>query len=217
MRLEVDQLLAADGPLAAGMEGFETRPEQVAMARAVQDALGTPHHLLVEAGTGVGKSFAYLLPAVAFATDRRRRVLVSTRTIALQEQLIAKDIPFLQSTLPVAFTAVLVKGRGNYLSRRRLGNAMGRMANLFGDDCVEIFLQPEVLNVFNESARDGGITTINVLNDFNPYTTTPVEGVDWSAINYIDATAAIVIAAFFVLGLFKGQPGARASGAQALG
>ncbi len=127
----VDRLLAPDGPLAARMPGFEIRPQQLEMAGAVERALHTPAHLMVEAGTGVGKSFAYLVPAILHAVAARRRVVISTHTIALQEQLISKDIPFLQQAIPVQFRAVLVKGRSNYLSLRRLGIASAKQDQLF--------------------------------------------------------------------------------------
>src|ERR1019366_8782374 len=91
------------------------------MVDAVSSALKKPSHLMVEAGTGVGKSFAYLVPAIqAACADKDFRVVISTHTISLQEQLIRKDIPFLQSVMPDKFSAMLVKGRGNYLSKRRL-------------------------------------------------------------------------------------------------
>ena len=98
------------------------------MAEAVADAIDRGENLLVEAGTGVGKSFAYLVPAIqAVAADKDCRVVVSTHTISLQEQLVRKDIPFLQSVMPDEFRPVLVKGRGNYLSLRRLRVAQQRM------------------------------------------------------------------------------------------
>ena len=83
-------------------------------------------HLVVEAGTGVGKSFAYLVPAILAAVHDKKKVVVSTHTIALQEQLVNKDIPFLQSVMGEEFTAVLVKGRSNYISLRRLNVAIQR-------------------------------------------------------------------------------------------
>ena len=83
-------------------------------------AIERPGHLVVEAGTGVGKSFAYLVPAIQAAADTKKKVVVSTHTIALQEQLLSKDIPFLRSVMPQEFSAVLVKGRSNYISLRRL-------------------------------------------------------------------------------------------------
>src|SRR4051812_47061571 len=104
------------------------------MADAVADALARKRKLLVEAGTGVGKSFAYLVPAIqAVAAKKDFRVVISTHTISLQEQLIRKDIPFLQSVMPDEFRPVLVKGRGNYLSKRRLRAAQQKMGALFPD------------------------------------------------------------------------------------
>ncbi len=101
------------------------------MAAAVERAFTEKHHLLVEAGTGVGKSFAYLLPAIDFAVRNHKRVVISTHTIALQEQLIDKDIPLIQSVYPDEFTAVLVKGRSNYLCKRRLEQTRQRQSLLF--------------------------------------------------------------------------------------
>lgn len=104
------------------------------MATAVERAFAEGHHLLVEAGTGVGKSFAYLLPAIDYAVKRNKRIVISTHTISLQEQLIEKDIPLLQSIYPDEFTAVLCKGRGNYLCQRRLLMASQRQNTLFEAD-----------------------------------------------------------------------------------
>ncbi len=130
-----------------GLQQYEERPQQLEMARAVAAAIEGRRHLIVEAGTGVGKSFAYLVPAILAATAEpppsdddddenrpRRRIVVSTHTIALQEQLVLKDIPLLKAVMPNEFTAVLVKGRGNYVSLRRLKAAQDRARNLFIDD-----------------------------------------------------------------------------------
>src|SRR3954447_17644394 len=100
------------------------------MADAVGRALAEGHHLLAEAGTGVGKSFAYLLPAIDYAVRKKKRVVISTHTISLQEQLIEKDIPLIRAVYPEEFTAVLVKGRSNYLCQRRLKQARSRAAML---------------------------------------------------------------------------------------
>src|SRR5207237_8651894 len=109
------------GSIAARLGNYESRPQQLAMADAVASAIANRRHLMVEAGTGVGKSFAYLVPAVLAAlADKDCRVVISTHTISLQEQLLRKDIPFLQKVMPEPFTAALVKGRSNYLSKRRL-------------------------------------------------------------------------------------------------
>jgi ATP-dependent DNA helicase DinG len=125
-------ILGAGGAIARRLgDAYESRPQQMEMAAAVERAFNEKHHLLVEAGTGVGKSFAYLLPAIDFAVRNRKRVVISTHTIALQEQLIEKDLPLLQSVYPDEFTAVLVKGRSNYLCQRRLKQARGRQNYLF--------------------------------------------------------------------------------------
>lgn len=134
------ETLAPNGLVARKLTGFEVRPQQVRMARLVAEAFAQREHLIVEAGTGVGKSFAYLLPAIERVTEHRDRVVISTNTIALQEQLIYKDIPFLGSVLPREFTAVLVKGRGNYIGLRRLAQTSRRQDLLFArqeaSDCL---------------------------------------------------------------------------------
>jgi ATP-dependent DNA helicase DinG len=122
--VDVDKLAAMleeDGIFAQEFPGFEHRPQQVEMLTAVASALNRKQHLLVEAGTGTGKSVAYLLPAVAFAQLNGERVVISTNTINLQDQLFLKDIPDLQKLLPFEFRAVVLKGRSNYLCQRRLG------------------------------------------------------------------------------------------------
>ena len=121
--IDPDPLVAAISPggaLARIFPGYEYRPQQVEMLRAVADAFNAPEHLLVEAGTGTGKSLAYLLPAIQFAVQNERRVVVSSNTINLQDQLYTKDIPDLQHLLKLPFRAALLKGRGNYLCLRRL-------------------------------------------------------------------------------------------------
>ena len=133
MSLTVDDILAPGGLIAQALPAYEQRDEQLHMARAVQAALAKPEHLLAEAGTGVGKSFAYLVPAILRAVQANQRAVISTYTIALQEQLMGKDLPFLQQILPVKFEAVLAKGRGNYLCHRRLGMALKNRAKLIVD------------------------------------------------------------------------------------
>ncbi len=128
----VEQWLSTGGPLASGLSGFEPRPQQHEMALAVAEAFDGNHHLAVEAGTGVGKSFAYLLPAIHLALAGHR-VVVSTHTIALQEQLTQKDLPFLKRALDVPLNYELVKGRGNYLGLRRLKQASARQKSLFSN------------------------------------------------------------------------------------
>ena len=126
------ELLRPGGPVAAALTGYERRPQQLAMAEAVEEAFRDRNHLLVEAGTGVGKSFAYLAPAL-LAIQAGQRVAISTYTIALQEQLIAKDLPFLSDHLHLRVRAVLGKGRNNYLCRRRLQVATRQAEKILSD------------------------------------------------------------------------------------
>lgn len=130
----VQQLLGPEGPVARRLPDFEVRPQQLELARAVENALATRRHLIAEAGTGTGKSFAYLLPAAVHA-DRHQGegpVVVSTRTIALQEQLERKDLPFLHAVLPFEWSSVTAIGRNNYLCLRRMHLAE-REHHLFDD------------------------------------------------------------------------------------
>ena len=120
--LNVEEIAAEfepGGPLAKHFPGYENRPQQVSMVRAVAHALSESGHLLVEAGTGTGKSMAYLVPAFHWASQNGQRVVISTNTLNLQDQLIHKDIPDLQSALGMDFEAGVLKGRANYLCPRR--------------------------------------------------------------------------------------------------
>ena len=129
--MDARKVLGPDGLIARKFPGFESRPQQLDMADAVGDALSKKRQLLVEAGTGVGKSFAYLVPVIqAVSAKKDFRVVISTHTIGLQEQLVNKDLPFLQSVLPGDYRPVLVKGRGNYLSLRRLRAAQSKASSL---------------------------------------------------------------------------------------
>ena len=131
--MDVSAVLSPDGLIAKRLDRYEFRPQQLEMGQAVAAALADHEHLMVEAGTGVGKSFAYLVPAVQHALAAKKRVLISTYTISLQEQLVSKDIPFLQGVLPDRFKAVLAKGRSNYICPRRLARAIDQQATLFDD------------------------------------------------------------------------------------
>ncbi|PLX83495.1 MAG: helicase [Desulfuromonas sp.] len=119
----IDAILGPGGEVAKSLPGYEDRPEQLRMAFAVGEAFNGGKLGVVEAGTGTGKSLAYLVPAILWALGNEERVVVSTNTINLQEQLVRKDIPFLQRVSGLQFRAVLVKGRGNYLCLRRLESA----------------------------------------------------------------------------------------------
>ncbi|HJT32321.1 MAG TPA: helicase C-terminal domain-containing protein [Pirellulales bacterium] len=181
VELSVAEILGPRGRIAQRLNHYESRPQQLAMAEAVAAAIDQRQHLVVEAGTGVGKSFAYLVPAILHATrtqqvgtpsppaqsedvdetgrPRPRRVIVSTHTISLQEQLMQKDLPLLKAVLPWEFTAVLVKGRHNYLSLRRLESAGRRAASLFlpGEEMREL----RRLEQWSRQTDDGSLSDLD--------------------------------------------------------
>ncbi|MFO0820903.1 MAG: helicase C-terminal domain-containing protein [Pirellulales bacterium] len=172
--LTPSEILGPSGRIAARLPNYEHRPQQMQMAEAVAQAFRQGGHLIAEAGTGVGKSFGYLVPAILHATESellgdvnddgdedppRRRVIISTHTISLQEQLLAKDLPLLRSVIPREFTAVLVKGRGNYLSRRRLGGALAKANNLFRQETE--FEQLQQIRDWAEKTGDGSLSDLS--------------------------------------------------------
>ena len=110
---------------------FEYRPQQQEMAVAVAKALADGEHLAVEAGTGVGKSLAYLVPAILYAVANKKKAVICTHTINLQEQLTQKDLPVLEQIMPLKFSYTMLKGRGNYVCTRRLHKAAQQAPNLF--------------------------------------------------------------------------------------
>jgi len=119
---EAASTLEPGGAFAKNFPNFEFRPQQVAMLKAVAEGISEHHHLLVEAGTGIGKSIAYLIPAAIWSTMNNQRVVISTNTINLQDQLINKDIPDLKHVLGMDINASVLKGRANYLCPRRFKN-----------------------------------------------------------------------------------------------
>src|ERR671910_556090 len=134
----MQEIFGPDGSIAQAHPDYEHRPGQIQMAQAVMRAFEERRHLIVEAGTGTGKTLAYLVPAVAAALGGRGRVIISTGTKNLQEQLMEKDIPFLQGILPKPFSATYMKGRNNYLCINRLARAQS-MPVLEGLDEVDYF------------------------------------------------------------------------------
>lgn len=140
---------------------FEFRSEQQAMAVAVSHALEESHPLIVEAGTGVGKSLAYLAPAVELALQEHRKAVISTHTINLQEQLIGKDIPLLRRVIDEPFQSVLMKGRRNYVCPQRLRSAMEAGGDLFSSSDQE---ELEAIWDWAEETEDGSLSDL----DFQP-------------------------------------------------
>ena len=157
----VESHLGPEGGLAASLAGFEVRPQQQRLAVSVQQAMAEGSTLLAEAGTGVGKSFAYLLPAMERIVNHGETVVVSTHTIALQEQLMERDIPALAQMMGDAVVPVLVKGRGNYLSRRRLSLARRRVGELIDDEEDRQALLE--VDAWARTTEDGSRSTLPVL------------------------------------------------------
>ena len=157
----VHAFFSANGPLSKA-KNFELRPQQQEMAARVAQALEEERHLVVEAGTGVGKSLAYLVPAILFAIEQHKKAIVSTHTINLQEQLLDKDIPVLKKVLPVEFEAALMKGRQNYLCPRRLERALQSARELFtGPEETEL----QRLAEWASTTRDGSLSDLSVEPD----------------------------------------------------
>ena len=153
---QVEQIFSPSGVLSRS-PNFEFRPQQQQMAVAVARALEKGEHLAVEAGTGVGKSLAYLVPAILYAVAYKKKAVISTHTINLQEQLTEKDLPMLEKILPVKFTFTMLKGRANYLCTRRLQKALQQSGNLFTSSEAE-----ELQRIYEWSKR----TTDGSLSDF---------------------------------------------------
>lgn len=195
--LNAIDILGPDGLISKRLSNYEHRIEQIDMAVAVEQAIRNRCHLAVEAGTGVGKSFAYLAPSILYAcADQSKsinpdsgsedfddpffgdippgsvitppdkpqnsgfkpRVVISTHTISLQEQLFEKDIPFLRSVTPLEFSAVLVKGRSNYLCLRRMKNAISKSVALIADEAQEDF---ERIVRWSKETSDGSLSDLN--------------------------------------------------------
>ena len=121
--MNISNIFTKDGILAKSLKDYEYRPQQVIMAEAIADNINNNSHLIVEAGTGVGKSLAYLIPLILWAREENKKVVISTFTKALQYQLVNKDIPFLKDALSLDFSFALCVGGENYLCLRRLNQA----------------------------------------------------------------------------------------------
>src|ERR1700751_5101063 len=154
----VNAFFSENGPLSKA-KNFEFRPQQQEMAAAVAKALEEERHLVIEAGTGVGKSLAYLATAILFALEHHRKAIVSTHTINLQEQLLHKDIPIWKKVLPVELEAALMKGRQNYLCPRRLERALQSAKELFtGPEASEL----QRIAEWASTTRDGSLSDLSM-------------------------------------------------------
>jgi ATP-dependent DNA helicase DinG len=157
----VSQIFSPDGLLSKS-KNFEYRPEQQEMAVAVARALEKGEHLVVEAGTGVGKSLGYLIPAILFAVQNGKKAVISTHTINLQEQLIEKDLPMLDKILPVPFQFTMLKGRQNYLCTRRLAKAMVQRQSLFTSSESE---ELERIHDWSKKTLNGSLSDFDIEPD----------------------------------------------------
>ena len=165
---EVAGYLDETGPLAALSENYESRPSQIELARSIARAFNVGSIGAFEAGTGVGKSFAYLIPVILWALDNKDRVVISTGTINLQQQLMDKDIPMAQRIVGREVKAVLLKGRQNYLCKRRLAEAL-QERDLFDDEAGEL----AKIDEWAKSTADGSKSDLSFL---------PTQGV-WSRVS----------------------------------
>jgi ATP-dependent DNA helicase DinG len=163
---QVEAIFSPSGILSRA-KNFEFRPQQQEMAVAVARALTNREHLAVEAGTGVGKSLAYLIPAILFAIKEKKKAIVSTHTINLQEQLTEKDLPMLAGVLaalpePVKFSYAMLKGRANYLCTRRLQKAMQQSGNLFTSSEAE---ELQRIYEWSKETKDGSLSDFEIEPD----------------------------------------------------
>jgi ATP-dependent DNA helicase DinG len=163
---QVEEIFSPTGILSKA-SNFEFRPQQQQMAVAVARALEERAHLAVEAGTGVGKSLAYLIPAILFAVSEKKKAVVSTHTINLQEQLTQKDLPMLEQVLgslpqPVKFNFTMLKGRANYLCTRRLQKALQQSGNLFTSSEAE---ELQRIYEWSKTTGDGSLADFNIEPD----------------------------------------------------
>lgn len=157
-RDEVLELLKPGSRISSSLESYEERREQLEMASVVTSAFNENRISLIEAGTGIGKSLAYLIPSVLWSLANRERILISTNTINLQEQLIAKDIPLLKKNMDREFKAVLIKGRGNYACKRK-ASALSLEGNyLFEDNNIA---EEKALIEWVSKTKDGSRADLN--------------------------------------------------------
>lgn len=156
---DVLTLFAPNGKLSQHLKGFEPRQQQAEMMQNIIEAYNENKIALIEAGTGTGKSLAYLIPAILWAHHHQERTVISTNTINLQEQLLHKDIPMLLKALGVELKAVLVKGMGNYVCKRKLEEAIHEKPLMTPEEVKEI----EQIEAWNETTNEGSRSTLPIV------------------------------------------------------
>ncbi|MFW5799669.1 MAG: helicase C-terminal domain-containing protein [Spirochaetota bacterium] len=151
---ELLKLIAKNGLIAKKLDNFETRESQEVMLEEICESFNNNSISLIEAGTGTGKSLAYLIPSIYWSVTNKEKVVISTNTINLQEQLMRKDIPLLQKTLNLDFTPILVKGAGNYICLRKLNKLVSGQKELIIDEKESAMLE-DIIEFANHKAKNG--------------------------------------------------------------
>ena len=153
--IDIKNYFSKDGILAKEIKGFEYRQEQEEMAQYIQEAINEDRKIIVEAGTGTGKTLAYLIPAIKWAVANKKKVIIATNTINLQEQLLLKDIPLAKSIIKDEFSYVLVKGRNNYVCKRLFNElALGKNIDI-GTFSIEAREQIEYILKWGNKTKTG--------------------------------------------------------------
>jgi len=162
--MKIKHFFEPGGLLSEYYYEYEFRKSQMQMALSIYDNLNSKNHLFIEATTGIGKSFAYLVPAIFYAKENGKKAIISTHTINLQEQLISKDIPVLREILPVEFESALLKGKNNYLCPNRLAIALNKSNSLFESDQMKML---EEIYKWAATTKDGTISDLPFKIDHN--------------------------------------------------
>ncbi len=170
---DIASFFSPDGILAKSLKDYDFRPQQVDMAREVAEAFNDNHIAVIEAGTGVGKSMAYLLPAILWSVRNKDRIVISTNTINLQEQIIHKDLPLLRKRLGVEFTSEILMGRNNYLCQRKLDYARGER---LVQESPEVRAQLQTIYDWSGKTREGCRTELNTDPSYEAWELVMCEG-----------------------------------------
>lgn len=160
---EAQKILAPEGHLSTFLKGFEPRPQQIQMMGDIIDAYNNRNIALIEAGTGTGKSLAYLIPALLWQQKFSERTVISTNTINLQEQIIKKDLPLLIKALGINCKAVLVKGRSNYICRRKAEEVKYELPLMTRQELTEL----EAIDQWLQNTKDGSRSTLPIVPSAN--------------------------------------------------
>ena len=157
---ETKQFFSNDGALSTVISGYQSRAAQVEMAEAVSKAIDDKAHLIAEAGTGTGKTFAYLVPAIFSG----KKAIISTGTKNLQDQLFNKDLPVIRKAITLPFKAALLKGRANYLCIYRLRNALTSTIGFTKEEAVSL----AKINAWAKDTRMGDISEMSGVLEGDP-------------------------------------------------